>query len=156
MIPGIVVVERIWNIQRSVVRIPTPDTRWIMFYNGSKIVLLHKSMKKRPGTVRYKRSCNFILEWTLQQIRLSKDQRWGRNGSFLKMGQPRPLFVYFRSFQTNITNFYNKYMWICPSSKWCWDSNPWPLERESPPISTRPGLPFIEMEVMVIDWNLLK
>ena len=27
------------------------------------------------------------------------------------MGQPRPFFVYFRSFQTTITNFYNKYMW---------------------------------------------
>ena len=26
-------------------------------------------------------------------------------GFFKKMGHPRPLFVYFRSFQTNITNF---------------------------------------------------
>ena len=53
------------------------------------------------------------------------------------MGQPRPLFVYFRSFQTNITNFYNK----CPSSIRCRESNPRPLERESFPITTRPGLP---------------
>ena len=29
----------------------------------------------------------------------------------------------------------------CPSSKWHWDSNPRPFERQSPPITTRPGLP---------------
>ena len=29
----------------------------------------------------------------------------------------------------------------CPSSIWCRDSNPQPLERESLPIITRPGLP---------------
>ena len=28
-----------------------------------------------------------------------------------------------------------------PSNIWRRDSNPWPLERESPPITTRPGLP---------------
>ena len=27
----------------------------------------------------------------------------------------------------------------CPSSIWCRDLNPQPLERESPPITTRPG-----------------
>ena len=34
-------------------------------------------------------------------------------------------------------------MWknSCPSSLWCRDSYPWPLERESPPRTTRPGLP---------------
>ena len=30
-----------------------------------------------------------------------------------------------------------------PSSIWCWDSNSQPSERESPPITTRPGLPTI-------------
>ena len=29
----------------------------------------------------------------------------------------------------------------CPSSIQCWDSNPQPSEHESPPITTRPGLP---------------
>ena len=29
----------------------------------------------------------------------------------------------------------------CPSSIWCWDKNPRSSERESPPITTRPGLP---------------
>ena len=51
-------------------------------------------------------------------------------------------FRLFSSFQTNIiaiftTNKCEKF----PSSKQCWDSNPQPLEHESPPITTRPGLP---------------
>ena len=31
-----------------------------------------------------------------------------------------------------------------PSSKWRWDLNTRPLEHESPPITTRPGLPPLE------------
>ena len=27
----------------------------------------------------------------------------------------------------------------CPSSIWGWDSNPQPLEHESPPVTARPG-----------------
>ena len=58
------------------------------------------------------------------------------------MGQPGLFFVYFRSFS-------NKHQYIlqqinvkkCPSSIWHWDWNPQPSERESPPITTRPGLP---------------
>ena len=30
-------------------------------------------------------------------------------------------------------------------SIWCWDSNPQTLGRESPPITTRPGLPPISL-----------
>ena len=61
---------------------------------------------------------------------------------FLKMDQPVLFFVYFRSFQTNIitiltTNMCEK----CPSSIWCRDLNLQPSERESLPITTRPGLP---------------
>ena len=56
------------------------------------------------------------------------------------MGQPRPLFHLFSSFQTHIQNFTS--MWKkCPSSIWCRDSNSRPLEHEYPPIITRPGLP---------------
>ena len=58
------------------------------------------------------------------------------------MGQPRPLFHLFSSFQTNITNFTtNMYVKKCPSSIRCRDSNSRPLEHEPPPITTRPGLP---------------
>ena len=60
---------------------------------------------------------------------------------FFKMGQPRPLFHLFLSFQTYYI-FYNKYACEkCPSSRQCRDSNSRPLEHESPPITTRPGLP---------------
>ena len=56
------------------------------------------------------------------------------------MGQPRPLFHLFLSFQTHITNFTtNRYVKKCPSSIRCWDSNSRPLEHESPLITTRPG-----------------
>ena len=62
--------------------------------------------------------------------------------TFFKMGQPRPLFiVYFRSFKTNITIFTTINVKKCPSSIRYQDSNPGPLARESPPITTRPGLP---------------
>ena len=41
----------------------------------------------------------------------------------------------------------------CPSSIKCWDSNPRPLERESLPITTRPGLLFliIAFQIMKLD-----
>ena len=57
------------------------------------------------------------------------------------MGHPRALFNLFSSFQTNITIFTTKICEKCPSSKQCWDSNPRPSVHESPPITTRPGLP---------------
>ena len=69
------------------------------------------------------------------------------------MDPPRPLFVYFRLFQTNITilttNKHEKY----PSSARSWDSNSRPTEHESPLINTRSGLPppknFLELSKKV-------
>ena len=60
-----------------------------------------------------------------------------------KWAKPGLFFVYFQSFSNKQYNFYNKSMWkmSCPSSIRRLDSNPWPLECESPPITTRPGLP---------------
>ena len=52
-----------------------------------------------------------------------------------------PFIVYFRSFQTNITVFTINTREKSPSSIRCKDSNPQSLEHESPPITTRPGLP---------------
>ena len=62
---------------------------------------------------------------------------------FKKMGHPRPLFRLFSVFSNKQYNSYNKSMWkmSSPSSIWRWDLNPRPLERESPPITTRPVLP---------------
>ena len=62
--------------------------------------------------------------------------------TFFKMGQPRPLFiVYFRSFKTNITIFTTIYCEKYPSSMRCRELNPRSLGRESPPLTTGPGLP---------------
>ena len=58
-----------------------------------------------------------------------------------KNGPSRPLFRLFSSFQTNITIFTANKCEKCPSCKWRWDSNPQPSEHESPPITTRPGIP---------------
>ena len=60
--------------------------------------------------------------------------------AYLKNGPiPASFIGYFRSFQTKkiTANICEK----CPSSKWCGDLNPQPLEHESPPVTTRPGLP---------------
>ena len=62
---------------------------------------------------------------------------------FKKMCQHRPLVYLFTPFQIHITSFTiikcEKMSW--PSIIWHWDSNSQPLECESPPITTRPGLP---------------
>ena len=61
---------------------------------------------------------------------------------FKKMGQPQPLFRFiFGLFKQTLQFLQQIYVKKCPSSKWCWESNPWPLDRESLPITTRPGLP---------------
>ena len=52
-----------------------------------------------------------------------------------------PLFHLFSSFQTHITIFTTNKCEKCPSSRRYCDSNSQPLENESPPITTRPGLP---------------
>ena len=61
---------------------------------------------------------------------------------FKKMAIARLLsFILF--FSNKYYNFYNptnEKKW--PSSIQCWGSNPQPLEHESPPITTRPGLPL--------------
>ena len=63
---------------------------------------------------------------------------------FFKKNGPIPVsfIVYFRSFQTNIITILQQiYVEKCTSSIRCQDSNPRPLELESPPIITRPWLP---------------
>ena len=86
-----------------------------------------------PGVVRWKAQMNPLSYCCTHPI----------NGFFLK-NVPTPasfrLFLVFSNKQHY--NFYNKYMWKkCPSSIRCQDSNPRPSERESLPITTRPGLP---------------
>ena len=66
--------------------------------------------------------------------------------SFLKMGQPQPLFRLFLVFSNKQYNFYSKYKWkmSSPSSIWLQNLNPQPLEHETSPLTTRPVLMPIE------------
>ena len=72
--------------------------------------------------------------------RKDEDEEWEKQLPrivFLKMGHPRLLFRLFLSFPQNIIPILQQMhvkMFIQ-----CWDSNPWPLEHESPPLTTRPG-----------------
>ena len=71
---------------------------------------------------------------------LSMVGKVSKNLIIFKMANPGHFYRFFGLFQTNIIFTAN----ICekfPSSKWCQDSNPPHLEHESPPITTRPGLP---------------
>ena len=58
------------------------------------------------------------------------------------MGNHRPLFHSFSVFSNKHYIFTTYKGKIYPSSTWYWDSNPRPIwRRESPPVTTRPGLP---------------
>ena len=78
-------------------------------------------------------------EWLKRRYRIVK-----------KSAYPGLLYhLYFRSFQTDITIFTTIYVKNRTSMILCWDSNPQPLERESPPIITRLGLPFV---LFIVRW----
>ena len=70
------------------------------------------------------------------------------------MGQPRPLLslIFVLVKQTSLQFLQQIYVEKCPSSIRCRDSNPRPLEHESPPITTRPGLP----PSFIYSYNLIK
>ena len=61
---------------------------------------------------------------------------------FIKNG-PLPLLSFIFGLFSQTLQILQQYRYEkkCPSSIRCQDSNPRPLERESPPIITRPGLP---------------
>ena len=80
-------------------------------------------------------STNFDI--SRQQFRERKCLKWAFPSSFRL----------FSSFQTNINFLQQINVKKCPSSILCWDSNSQPLECESPPITTRPGLPSMSRVV---------
>ena len=57
------------------------------------------------------------------------------------MGHPGLFLIYFCLFKHTLQFLQQINVIKCPSSIQCWDSNPQPLEHESPPITTRPGIP---------------
>ena len=58
-----------------------------------------------------------------------------------KCADPGLFFIYFQSFQSNITIFTTNQCEKCPSSIGHRDSNSQPSDYEIPPLTTRPGLP---------------
>ena len=80
-----------------------------------------------------------LLCYHLRENWLKRDYYVGIVFFLKKWTKPGLFFVYFRSFQTNIVTIYTTNE--CPSSIWCQDSNSQPSDYESPPLSTRPGLP---------------
>ena len=60
---------------------------------------------------------------------------------FQKWADPGLFFIYFRLFKHKLQFFQQINVEKCPSSIGCRDLNSRPLEYESPPITTRPGLP---------------
>ena len=72
---------------------------------------------------------------------------------FLKGPFPASFFVYFRLFKQTLEFVQQINVIKCPSSIWCWDSNPRPSEHVSIPISTRPGLPH--WETNLFSWPAL-
>ena len=77
---------------------------------------------------------------------LDYSRKWAQ--CFLNGPTPASFIVYFGLFkQTSLQLLQQIYVKICPSSIWCQDSNPRPLEHESPPMTTRPKLPPNEVIV---------
>ena len=62
---------------------------------------------------------------------------------FYKWANPGLFFVYFCLFKLTFQFLQQMDVKKRPSSILRWDSNPQPLEHESPPITTRPGQPFL-------------
>ena len=60
---------------------------------------------------------------------------------FKKWANPGLFFIYFCLFKHTLQFLQQINVKKCPSSMWWRDSNSRPLEHESPPITTRPGLP---------------
>ena len=58
-----------------------------------------------------------------------------------KMGQPGLFFHCFGLFRQILQFLWQIYVKKCPSNIQCQDSNQWPSKHESPPTTTRPGLP---------------
>ena len=85
-------------------------------------------------------TCYIII---LQFTYLPHPELMGKISKFLKKWAiPGLFFVYFRSFSQNINTILQQInLKKCPSSIEHWDSNTRPSECESPPISTRQGLP---------------
>ena len=91
----------------------------------------------------------------IARVRIRTWVFWSRKWPFCKLHQNQVFefvfinglslasFCFFHLFKLTFKFLQQIYVKKCPSYIWCWDSNPWPSVHESPPITTRPGLPPI-------------
>ena len=96
-----------------------------------------------------------VMFWCLTRCRSLKCRRASKQASdnnewkrtfFLKCANPGLFFIYFRLFKHTLQFLQQINVKKYPSSIRYWDSNPRPFGRESPSITTRPGLPPYENE----------
>ena len=85
-------------------------------------------------------------------------RKWDEDGetsirAIFSSAIPGLFFIYFRLFKQALQFLQQINVKQCPSSIRHWDSNPQPLEIESPPITTRPGLPPVKKFVTVSDYK---
>ena len=91
-------------------------------------------------------SLRTIINWTKATFRVTNgllkfnftEHHSSKSICFLNGPFPPSFSFTFSLFRTNII-FIQLYSEKGPSCIWCWDSNPQPLECESPPITTRPS-----------------
>ena len=77
---------------------------------------------------------------SLDFYREQRDNQTHQHCPYIVDGPFPASFCLFSSFQTNIKFLQQINVKKCPSSIWCWDLEPQPLEHKPPPITTRPGL----------------
>ena len=95
----------------------------------------------RPHDPPFKKS--HVLLWrNVDQIDKNNDISYRTN--------PGLFFVYFRLFKQTLQFLQQMNVKKCPSSIRRWDLNPQPFEHESPPITTRPGLPPTRPRIMLL------
>ena len=130
-------------------------TSWALVNNSVKVFFIKIADFLTTMAVKIVERRNIILYWKLLNSSRQHFQHiWTYSFHLLmlyikptflkKWAIPGPFFVYFWSFQTNTYTIFTTNQcekMPMPSSIPCRDLNPWPLDHESSPITTRPGLP---------------
>ena len=85
-------------------------------------------------------TCTKLLLLFVANLIYVNDRKLQCFNLFKKWAIPGLFFIYFRLFVHKLQILQQINVKKCPSSKQCRDSNSRPLEYESPPITTTPGL----------------
>ena len=110
----------------------------------SALAFYSDNLSLNPGEVY---SFNSVI--CLKRTKINEKEVWDvpffkkyqANYVFFENGPSPPSFLFIFVFSNKHYNFTTNKCEKCSSSIRHWDSNPRPLEHESPPITIRPGLP---------------